>query len=159
MKLKVVRLGDNGKATIGGFYIDGIFKCFTIEDEQRAFKVKGETRVPEGTYDVTLRSEGGYHAKYADKFKGIHKGMLAVSNAPDYKIIAAGMEFQYILIHVGNFETNTNGCLLLNYGVDATTFNGANSTACYKAIYPQIADAIAAGETCTIEYIDIEEGK
>jgi hypothetical protein len=39
MKIEVKRIGDNGNATIGAFYINGIFQCFTIEDEERDVKV------------------------------------------------------------------------------------------------------------------------
>ena len=66
MKIQVKRLGDNGNATIGAMYINGIFRCFTIEDEERAVKVKGETRVPNGKYLVGFRKEGGYHQSLKD---------------------------------------------------------------------------------------------
>ena len=82
MELEVKRLGDNGDTTIGAFYINGVLKCFTIEDqEQKQGKVRGETRIPEGTYNVSLRKEGGYHAKYTKRYSDIHKGMLCIHNA------------------------------------------------------------------------------
>ncbi len=47
MKLTVKRFADNGETTLGILYIDGVFECFTVEDqEQKGDKVKGETRVP-----------------------------------------------------------------------------------------------------------------
>ena len=160
MKLEVKRIGDNGKATIGAFYINGIFKCFTIEDqEQKGDKVHGETRVPNGTYDVKLRSEGGYHAKYADKYGSIHVGMLCIHNAEDWKIKTDTHDFQYILIHTGNTDAHTMGCLLLNYSADASTYVGSNSGGAYKALYPIIASAIMDDEKVTITYTDIEDGK
>jgi hypothetical protein len=160
MKLEVKRLGDNGDTTIGAFYINGILKCFTIEDqEQKEGKVRGETRIPEGTYNVSLRKEGGYHAKYTKRYADIHKGMLCIHNAPDWKIQANGMEFQYILIHTGNTDEHTMGCLLLNYSVDANSYIGANSGGAYKALYPEIANALHNGEEVTITYTDIEDGK
>lgn len=159
MKLKVLRLGDNGDTTIGAFYVNGIFKCFTIEDEERAVKVSGETRIPEGTYDVALRSEGGFHNRYASKFPDIHKGMLCIYNAPDWKIVTPSMEFQYILIHLGNSDEHTNGCLLLNYAANGKGFIGSVSKDAYVDIYPEIAAACESGERVTIEYIDVETGK
>jgi hypothetical protein len=159
MDIVVKRFADNGKASMGLFYIGGIFQGFTIEDEERDVKVKGETRVPNGTYKISLRSEGGFHARYKKKYGDMHKGMLCVHNAPNWKIINAGMEFQYILIHTGNTEKHTAGCLLLNDSVSRKTFTGGSSVDAYKRIYPKIAKAILDGERVTIQYIDIEEGK
>jgi len=160
MKLEVKRLGDNGDTTIGAFYINGVFKCFTIEDqEQKGAKVKGETRIPNGTYNVSLRKEGGYHAKYTKRYPDIHKGMLCIHNAPNWKVINNGKEFQYILIHTGNHDGHTMGCLLLNFSVDSSSYMGSNSGGAYKAFYPDIANAANNGEEITITYTDIEPGR
>lgn len=159
MKLKVLRLGDNGDTTLDAFYINGILKCGAIEDEERAIKVKGETRIPNGTYKVGLRKEGGYHNKYAAKYGSMHKGMLCIYNAPDWKIEKDGMTFQYILIHTGNTDDHTAGCLLLNDILDFNKDVGSASGSAYKRFYPEIAAAIEAGEEVTIEYIDVETGK
>jgi hypothetical protein len=159
MNIVVKRFADNGDASMGILYINGIFETFTIEDEERSVKVKGDTRVPNGTYGISLRSEGGFHAKYSKKYEDIHKGMLCIHNAPNWKIINAGMEFQYILIHTGNTEKHTAGCLLLNDAVSRKTFTGSSSVDAYKRIYPRIAKAILDGERVTIQYTDIEEGK
>jgi hypothetical protein len=160
MELTVKRLADNGDTTIGAFYINGVFACFTIEDEeQKGEKVMHETRVPNGTYSVGLRAEGGFHQRYGAKYPDIHKGMLCIHNAPGWKIETDTHNFQYILIHVGNTDEHTSGCLLLNFGVDGANFVGSNSGNAYKAIYPIIANALESGEEVTITYKDIEEGK
>lgn len=159
MELTVKRFADNGDTTLGAFYINGIFKCFTVEDEERKVKVSKETRVPEGTYSVKLRKEGGHHNKYSAKYGDMHKGMLCIFNKPNWVLENAGMSFQYILIHTGNTDEHTAGCLLLNYGVDAITFSGNASVAAYKQVYPTIAKALEAGEEVTITYVDIEDGK
>jgi hypothetical protein len=160
MKLTVLRLGDDGETTIGAFYVNGVFKCFTIEDqEQTGDKVMHETRVPNGTYKVALRNEGGHHNRYSTKFPDIHKGMLCIYNEADWKLVTDTHSFQYILIHVGNNDDHTSGCLLLNYGIDGNHFVGNNSTAAYRDIYPEIAAACQSGEEVTIEYIDVETGK
>tara|TARA_R110000824_G_scaffold204064_1_gene388757 strand:+ start:800 stop:1279 length:480 start_codon:yes stop_codon:yes gene_type:complete len=159
MRLTVKRFADNGDTTLGIFYIDGIFKCFTIEDEEREEKVAGETRVPNGIYSVGLRTVGGFDSRYAKKYGAMHKGMLAIYNADNWKICQNGMEFQYVLIHTGNTDEHTAGCLLLNNGINASTFEGSSSVPAYKSFYPIIAKAIEKGEEVTIEYIDIEEGR
>ena len=74
MKLEVLRFADDGESTLGILFIGGKFECFTVEDqEQKGEKVMNETRVPDGTYDVKLRAEGGYHNRYADKYGDMHK--------------------------------------------------------------------------------------
>ena len=161
MKVTVLRLGDNGDATVGALYIDGILQCGTIEDEERDVKVKGETRVPEGIYQIQLRAEGGFHRRYKQKYKSMHKGMLCIHNTNDKEWIlnAAGMQFQYILIHTGNTDEHTAGCLLVNMGIDTGTYRGNRSVDAYKLIYPKIVKALEKGEQVLIEYIDAEPGR
>ncbi len=160
MKLTVKRFADNGETTLGILYIDGVFECFTVEDqEQKGDKVKGETRVPNGTYDVKLRAEGGYHNKYTSKYGNMHKGMLCIHNAPNWKIETDTHNFQYILIHTGNTDDHTMGCLLVNDAVSGSAFTGSSSVSAYKDFYPKVTAAIDKGETVSIEYVDIEEGK
>ena len=128
------------------------FLCYTLEDEERKRKKRGETRIPEGTYDITLRTEGGFDAKYAERFPDIHEGMLWVRDVPN---------FEYILIHCGNTDEHTAGCLLLgdsqenNQLVD-DGFIG-KSTQAYKRVYPKILKALNNGEDVRIEYIDLND--
>jgi len=163
MKLDVLRFADNGDASISVFQINGVSKCFGIEDEEREVKVKGETRVPEGTYQVSLRTEGGYHTRESKRYMtskpGWHQGMLCIHNAPDWKIVTPKMEFQWILIHPGNTDEHTNGCYLPNTSATFADFTGGGSRTAYEKIYPIIRDAILAGEEVTITYKDIELGK
>lgn len=159
MELVVKRFADNGKASLGVLFVNGVFECFTVEDEERAEKVKGETRVPEGIYKIALRSEGGYHNKYKERYADMHKGMLCIYNAKNWKIETKEMSFQYILIHTGNTEKHTAGCLLVNDAVSGKTFSGSSSRDAYVDLYPKVAQAILDGENVTIEYQDIEIGK
>lgn len=159
MKLTVKRFADNGDTTLGVLYVNGVFECFTVEDEERASKKAGETRIPNGTYNIKLRKEGGFHSKYKVKYPNMHKGMLCIHNADNWKIIKDGMTFQYILIHTGNTDEHTNGCLLVNDAVSGKTFTGSSSVDAYKDLYPKVVKALESGEEVTIEYIDIETGK
>lgn len=159
IKIEVKRFADNGKATMSAIFLNGIFQCFGIEDEERKVKVAKETRVPNGIYDVILKKEANFHNRYKEKFGSFHIGMLCVCNKPNYVLENDGMRFESILIHIGNYESNTDGCLLLNYGVDSTTFQGSNSTAAYKDFYAKVAHRIDSGEQAQIIYTDIENGK
>ena len=104
MKLKLVRISSQADSTNGVLYIDDEFACFTLEDEQREIKVQGETAIPLGIYQIEFRNVGGFHSKYAKRFSDIHEGMLELQNVPN---------FQYILIHCGNTDEHTAGCILL----------------------------------------------
>ena len=108
MKLEVLRFSSQSDCTHGLLFevtdIKKHFLCYTLEDEHRVLKVKGETRIPAGTYKIELRKEGGFHARYDKKYPGIHRGMLHVVDVPG---------FEYILIHTGNTDEHTAGCLIV----------------------------------------------
>jgi hypothetical protein len=155
MKLQVLRFSSQIDSTSGLLFelseIGKRFLCYTLEDERRALKVKGETRVPAGTYKIELRNEGGFHQRYNKKYPGIHRGMLHITDVPN---------FEYILIHTGNTDEHTAGCLIVgdaqeNNLILPDGFVGKSVNA-YKRIYPSIAKAIADGEEVTIEYIDYD---
>ena len=107
--------------------------------------------MPAGTYQIKLRTEGGFHGRYTKRFAGRHKGMLHVINVPNFK---------WILIHTGNTDEHTAGCLLVgdsqeNNVIIKDGFIG-KSTNAYKRIYPPIAKALEKGEEVTIQYIDLD---
>ena len=124
------------------------FLCFTLEDEYRTVKKYGETRIPAGRYRVLLRKEGGFHYKYRSRFPGMHKGMLWLQDVPG---------FEYVLIHVGNRDDDTAGCLLVgdtsiqNITEDGMVGNSANA---YQRVYPPIAFAIEEGREVYIDFIN-----
>ena len=161
MELEVLRFSSQKDSTSGLLFdvTDGkrSFLCYTIEDEYRAEKLKHETRIPEGKYVLTLRSEGGFHSRYTAKYGADwHKGMIYVNNVPG---------FEYILWHTGNTDESTSGCLILGDSqtsnlVQSDGFVGSSVNS-YKKVYPIVRDAILSGETVTVEYIDYDyiEGK
>ena len=155
MQLEVLRFSSQKDSTNGILFdVTGgerKFLCYTLEDEHREEKVSGETRVPAGTYDLVLRKVGGFHSRYSKKYGSMHKGMLWVWDVPN---------FEYILIHTGNTDEHTAGCLLVgnsqqaNFG-SSDGFIGSSVDA-YKRIYPPIAEAIERNEKVTITYTDFD---
>ena len=154
MKLQVLRFNYKSDST-NGLLFDVTneieFLCYTLEDERREKKVMAETRIPAGVYSILLRKEGGHHNKYAKKYGSMHKGMLWLQDVPN---------FQWILIHTGNTDEHTAGCLILGDSQENNTLvkNGfiGKSTQAYKRIYPPIAAALENNEEVTIEYIDLD---
>mgnify|MGYP003151085505 FL=1 len=154
MKLKVIRFSSQSDSTSGLLFdvTNGIeFLCYTLEDERRKEKVMAETRIPAGVYSILLRKEGGFHGRYTKKYGNMHKGMLHVQDVPNFK---------WILIHTGNTDEHTAGCLILGDSQENNLlmkdgFIG-RSTQAYKRIYPPIAEALENGEEVTIEYVDFD---
>ena len=66
MKLELKRIAKKDKYTIGHLYINGKYFCDTLEDPDRGLsssmsnsqiamkKIKGDTAIPTGTYNITL---------------------------------------------------------------------------------------------------------
>ena len=135
MKLKVIRYSSQADSTSGLLFEEselGLrFLCYTLEDE--------------------FRTEGGFHQRYTKKYPDIHRGMLHVTDVPG---------FEYILIHTGNTDEHTAGCLIVgdtqsNNGIIKDGFVGQSVNA-YKRIYPSIAGLLEKGNTVTIQYITID---
>jgi hypothetical protein len=172
MELLLQRFSSGNDDTNGLFYNldDCTTMAFTIEDEHREKKVKHETRIPAGVYKIALRNEGGYSAKYQKRFsdpsskhfmgEDWHKGMLCVFNAPNWKIEDPNDDdvWQYILIHCGNDDDDTSGCILVGESAVLNKYreNGSigNSVATYKKLYPVIRDALLSGEDVTLTVRD-----
>ena len=157
MRLELYRYSSQKDSTLGLLFIindetnQKDFLCFTLEDEKRAVKVYGETRIPEGTYKIEYRKEGGYHNKYSKRFASIHSGMLEIRGVPN---------FTHILLHCGNSDVDTDGCLLvgnvISQNITKDGFLG-QSTDCYKRIYPIISDILESQKHLSIKIINFEE--
>ena len=152
MKLTVVRTQFGTDATNGLLFIDGVFECYTLEDQYQAVKVMHEHCIPEGTYDIKFRKTGGFHAKYSERYKNAHYGMLHIQDVPN---------FTYILIHTGNTDEHTSGCLIVgetqqDLEVSKDGFIGS-STVAYKKMYAKVAGQLLQGKDVSIEYTTINK--
>ena len=152
MKLQVIRTQFGKDATNGLLFIDGLFECYTLEDQYQAVKVMHETCIPEGTYDIKFRKVGGFHERYAAKYQNAHYGMLHIQDVPN---------FTYILIHSGNTDEHTSGCLIVgetqqDLDVSKDGFVGSSVVA-YKKMYSKVANQLLQGKEVTIEYTTIDK--
>jgi hypothetical protein len=154
MNLEVLRISSESDSTSGLLFdtTNGRkFLAYTLEDEYRDEKVMHETRIPAGTYKIKLRTVGGFHSRYVAKYGDMHKGMLHVQDVPG---------FEYILIHTGNTDEHTSGCLIIGDSQENNqlTKNGfiGKSTQAYKRVYPKIAAALENGEDVEITYTDYD---
>lgn len=123
------------------------FLCYMLEDQWNDPKIPGETRIPPGRYQIKLRTEGGLHKKYGERFQW-HRGMLWLQDVPNFK---------WIYIHVGNDDDDTEGCPLVG---DAQVSNNVgrgslgNSVAAYRRLYQEIVARLSAGEEVWITMED-----
>lgn len=146
MELRLQRYGKGPDSTGGLLLIDGKHFGYTCEDEQRAVKVPGETRIPAGRYEIKLRDEGGMTQRYHNRFE-FHRGMLHLQDVPGFK---------WVYLHIGNTDEDTEGCPLIGY--QATThkrdFIIGHSTSAYCDLYEQVLDAMDQGEQIFITVED-----
>jgi len=127
----MLRIKSNNDATLSILSIDGQFECFGLEDEHREEKVVHETRIPAGTYEIKLKKHGGFHQRYSQRFSQFHMGMLHLQDVPG---------FNDILIHVGNTDDDTSGCILVgNNGNTAGNYlTVTSSTVAYAQVYEKV---------------------
>lgn len=157
MELLLERLSSGGDDTLGVlFRLDetgpaykNVCLCFTLEDQFQATKVMHETRIPAGRYQLKLRTVGGTHEKYAKLFPTMHLGMLWLQNVPG---------FEYILVHIGNTDEDTDGCILVGDDMAgnfaARSGSIARSRDAYCRIYPPIAAALKHNEEVWLTVVD-----
>jgi len=147
MELLLQRYRNGSDSTLGSFFVGGEFSCFTCEDQHQEIKVRNETRIPAGRYEIKLRREGGsFNPRYAKKCN-FHEGMLWLQDVPG---------FSWIYIHVGNTSEDTSGCILLGYVATRTDRGGfvSQSVLAYEEVYPVIAEALSLGECVFITVRD-----
>ena len=140
------RFHDSEHDTVGLLTLDGVFLCFVLEDEYRATKVSGETRIPAGTYTLALE----YSPKFSPRPTYGHD-MLTVKDVPG---------FSGIRIHIGNVDKDTEGCPLLGNQV-IISYGGPSrlveSGVAYNRVYPILAEAVKEG--CKIVVGDLPSGE
>lgn len=96
MHLQRIRKVFTDKSTIGELSVDGTFECFTLEDKVRPVKIRGETAIPAGIYEVLVT--------FSNKFQKFLRLLLNVAN------------IEGIRIHTGNTPEDTLGCILVGQG-------------------------------------------
>lgn len=125
MKLTLKRIEQVPKATIGLLFVDGKFQCFTLEDKVQWPKVPGETAIPTGTYEVKIG--------WSPRFK---RDMPRLQNVPDY---------EGVLIHYGNTDKDTEGCILVGQVHEAGHDFIGQSRIAFNDLFKKLCDAESDG--------------
>lgn len=153
--------------TLSEFYINGEKRGYGVEDEYRppGKKVRGETRIPNGIYELDLRVSPKFsHEYYMDASGRLSKFKTDTFNKEHEMIWVTGVpDFDLILWHWGNSDDNTDGCYLVGSSLAqiADQMGVGASRPKYVEVYPEIRAIILAakarGEKALVEYKDKEQ--
>lgn len=146
MKLLLRRIFKGPRYTIGKLFINGVYECDTLEDQDRgltsqmsleeikAKKVYEVTAIPTGTYSINMTTVS---PKFKDRaWAKPYKGILPrLENVKGY---------EGVLIHVGNKAEDTLGCILV--GENKVKGQVINSTATFYELMTVLLKAQSAGE-------------
>lgn len=127
------RYSDDTASTLGLLLLDHKLLAYTLEDERRETKVKGETRIPAGTYNLyLLKQVTPLTERYRARFNWF-QWHICLAEVPG---------FSNVYIHVGNTDRDTDGCILLgdttNNNVQGDGFIGGSVNA-YQRFYLDLA--------------------
>lgn len=151
MDYELLRLISGPDATSGILYeyADALERkavCCIVEDEHRDIKVRSETRIPAGKYELKFREmptplTTTYRAKY--DFFNWH---IELQNVPNFK---------YIYIHAGYTDDSSAGCLicgemlvntLIERYKNGWTGGKEDTDSAYKRAYITIRKALKEGK-------------
>lgn len=106
MELRLEREPSVAGTTLGKLFVNGVFECFTLEDQVRelrhddgalvdpaSWKIPGETAIPSGTYAIII--------DWSMRFKKLMPHLIGVPG------------FSGVRIHSGNTAEDTEGCILV----------------------------------------------
>lgn len=152
MKLQLKRIALRESYTIGRLFVDDMYVCDTLEDKVRdvnrngrfdngEVKIYGQTAIPYGTYDVTLKVKS---PKFSLKpeYKWCNGYLPRLLGVP---------HFDGILIHAGNTHRSTAGCVLV--GRNTVVGRLTESMATLKRLYGILSKPDTAGERIFIEIV------
>lgn len=140
MKIRLHRKWLKKGYSVGILYINGTRICETLEDEDRGLqefnpietirkkKIKGETAIPIGTYQVSWT--------YSPRFK---KMLPLLNGVPGY---------EGIRIHSGNKAKDTEGCILCGRNTEVGTVT--NSRYWTNKVNAMIEEAVKRKEQVVI---------
>jgi len=139
MNLTLHREPSAENATLGELFVNGTYECKTLEDVVRDLgpngegKVPGATAIPAGRYQVIINM--------SPRLKRMMMRLLEVPH------------FDGVLIHSGNTDADTAGCILVGQVVDGPDRIHGGSLA-LPILQRKVQDALDAGEQVWIEVFD-----
>ena len=157
MELKLKRIARKEKYTIGRLMMrdkqngEWVVLCDTIEDRDRCLdqsmseaniakiKVKHQTAIPTGKYEIDMNTVSGTFVK-----KPLYKDFCQ-GKVPRLKYVKG---FSGILIHSGSDQDSSSGCIIV--GQNKVVGKVINSWATFKRVYMVLKRAANNGERITL---------
>lgn len=133
MKLEIIRRYAGKTCVIGKFKVLGdddkiLFECFSLEEDKEGVERNKDLRIPEGIYDLKRHSPSRFENTLRSITKKDDDTMINVYND---EIPAS----RAILIHWGNTDKDTQGCILLGLTKDNNNESVGQSRQACKEFY------------------------
>ena len=136
MEIRVRRIAFKDTYTIGKMYIDGNYFCDVLEDKVRDLnkngvfdngevKIANHTAIPYGTYEITMDVR-------STKFSDFEKYPWAKEYDGYLPRLTNVPLFVGVLLHVGNSDVDSSGCLLV--GENKVVGKVVNSTITFRRL-------------------------
>lgn len=144
MRLTLIREMPRYGATLSRLFNGSDFICDVLEDEVRElpgvpvakWKIPGKTAIPAGAYKVEARHSPRFGPQ-----------TLTLLDVPGY---------EFIRIHAGNTDEDTEGCLLVGVRAGKNTITLSRAT--LLRVKDLILPALRAGRTVILEILNPEGG-
>lgn len=151
MDIVVKRKIKGANFTIGELSIDGKFFCYTLENTDKGLndrmsvaeieskKVYGKMAIPTGTYELAMNVVSPRFNEQGNKSQYLSIG----NKLPRLQNVKG---FDGILIHIGNYAKDSEGCILVGsfYNESQGTISDSKNT--FFELYDILADAEKQGK-------------
>lgn len=128
-------------ATLGMLYIDEVPRYFTIERPYCYPRVRNESSIYPGRYEIVPRTRSGKVDEYKARFDWF-RYHLQLKDVPDA---------DHILIHIANGVDDVRGCIGIANGADLKKHRIVDSTTAFKEFSLMMYEAFDRGESAWIE--------
>lgn len=148
------RYSDNSDSTLGLLFEKLQsrlqFENYILEDEHRAKKVRGETRVDAGVWELKIQElVTPLTQKYRDKYPWF-ENHIEITGLPRHTSV---------YLHIGNDDDDTDGCPLFGDMVSNNTVDAGKvtySTQAFKRWYLKVYPHLKSGGKAFIDIRDEE---
>ncbi|EAJ0344195.1 hypothetical protein B8Z63_08585 [Campylobacter coli] len=133
MKIKIIRRYTGKTCVIGKFKVFDdddklLLECFSLEEDKEGLESGKDLRIPEGIYDLKRHSPSRFENTLRSITKKDDDTMINVYND---EVPAS----RAILIHWGNTDKDTEGCILLGLSKDNNNESVGQSRQACKEFY------------------------
>ncbi|WP_342251690.1 DUF5675 family protein [Campylobacter jejuni] len=132
MKLEIIRRYTGKTCVIGKFKVLDdeekiLFECFSLEEDKEGLESGKDLRIPEGNYNLKRHSP----SRFENTLRSITKKDDTMINVYNDEVPSS----RAILIHWGNADKDTQGCILLGLTKDNNNESVGQSRQACKEFY------------------------